>query len=299
MRSAEQAPHVLASGGVDRAAERRKDAEWIAERMRDPRSRFAPVWEHRNLFAPGEPPRAAWLGADEAEPLVRAAGYAVLLGVAGEVAYFSVPVADDAGLGEWGDLRRHGLHMPPDEAGLLAFARGITHWHARHGFCGVCGTATEVREAGHVRACTNPACGAHHFPRTDPAVIMRVQHGERCLLGRQRAWEPGVYSVLAGFVEPGESLEDAVAREVMEESGVAITRVRYHSSQPWPFPASLMIGFTAEALTDEIRPEDEFEEIRWFTRDDVHRGLADGTFRFPSTFSISYRLVMDWLDTVQ
>lgn len=125
---------------------------------------------------------------------------------------------------------------------------------------------------------------------------MRVQHGERCLLGRQAAWQPGVYSVLAGFVEPGESLEDAVAREVLEESGVEVVNVRYHSSQPWPFPASLMIGFTAEAVSEEIRLEDEMEEVRWFTRDEVHQGIADGTFRYPSTFSISYRLVTDWLE---
>jgi NAD+ diphosphatase len=286
-------PHVLAAGGFDRAGGLRKDEAWVSARLRDPSSRFTPVWEHRNLFVDGES-RAAWLTAEQAAPLVEAAGYAVLLGVDDGTAWFSVAVAEDAGLAEWGDLRQHGLLMTPLEAGLLAFARGMNHWHARHRFCGVCGAATEVREAGHLRAC--PACEALHFPRTDPAVIMRVQHGERCLLGRQAAWQPGVYSVLAGFVEPGESLEDAVAREVMEESGVAIMDVRYHSSQPWPFPGSLMIGFTAEALTDEIRVEDELEEVRWFTRDEVHRGLADGTFRFPSTYSISYRLVTDWLE---
>ena len=301
--SAERAPHVLASSGVDRAGERRKDAEWVAARMSDPRSRFTPQCEHRNLFTAGDPPRAAWLRAGEAAPLVAEAGYAILLGVADGAAYFSFPVseerADDpaiAAAGEWGDLRRAGARMERGEAGMLALARGMGHWHARHRFCGVCGSPAEVREAGHLRACTNPACGAQHFPRTDPAVIMRVDHGERCLLGRQSTWEPGVYSVLAGFVEPGESLEDAVAREVMEEAGVSIHSVRYHSSQPWPFPASIMLGFTAEAVTDEIRVEDELEEARWFTRDDVHRGLADGTFRFPSTFSISYRLLMDWLE---
>jgi NAD+ diphosphatase len=288
---------------VDRAGERRKDADWIAARMHDARSRFTPVWEHRNLFAAGDPPRAAWLSAAGAAPLIDAAGYAVLLGVADDTAYFSFPVSEEhasdpaiTAAGEWGDLRRFGLLMAPADAGLLAFARGMGHWHARHGFCGVCGWATDVREAGHLRACTNPVCGTHHFPRTDPAVIMRVQHGDRCLLGRQRAWDAGVYSVLAGFVEPGESLEDAVAREVLEESGVAVRDVRYHSSQPWPFPASIMIGFTAEAATHEIRLDDELEEARFFTRDEVRRGLAEGTFRFPSTFSISYRLVVEWLE---
>ncbi|HEX8673152.1 MAG TPA: NUDIX-like domain-containing protein, partial [Longimicrobium sp.] len=157
-----QRPHVFAAGGVDRAGERRKDADWVAARMRDPRTRFAPVWEHRNLFvADDAAPRAAWLTVAEAAPLVDTAGYAVLLGVADDVAYFSVPVdeerADDpaiASAGKWGDLRRFGLRMEPAEAGLLAFARGMGHWHARHRFCGVCGAPAEVREAGHLRACT-------------------------------------------------------------------------------------------------------------------------------------------------
>ena len=295
-----EAPHVLASGGVDRAGERRKDAEWIAARMHDPRSRFTPVWEHRNLVVPGDPPRAAWLTAADAAPLVEAAGYAVLLGVEGGTTYFYLPVAEErsgdpaiTAAGEWGDLRRYGLLMEPADAGLLAFARGMAHWHARHGFCGVCGWRTEVREAGHLRACTNPACGTHHFPRTDPAVIMRVQHGERCLLGRQRAWDAGVYSVLAGFVEPGESLEDAVAREVMEESGVAVRDVRYHSSQPWPFPASIMIGFTAEAATHEIRLDDELEEARWFTRDELRSG--SGPRALPPPVSIARHIIDRWL----
>ena len=294
------ARHIFA-GGVNRAAEHRRDAAWIAGRMGDPATRFAPVWEQRALFASGSA-RAAWLAPAAAAPLV-AASFPIFLGESGGVAYFAVPVDDDAAAsapvleaGEWGDLRKQAVAMEPDEAALLAFARGMAYWHARHGFCGVCGAPTEVRDAGHVRACARPECGAHHFPRTDPAMIVRVEHEGRCLLGRQATWEAGMWSVLAGFVEPGESLEDAVAREVMEEAGVPVADVRYHSSQPWPFPASLMVGFTARATAPDIRVDDELEDVRWFTRDEVNRGVAEGTLRLSSPLSISYRLIRDWLE---
>jgi len=173
----------------------------------------------------------------------------------------------------------------------------MMHWHARHRFCGVCGESAEPRDAGHVRACTSPACGAIHFPRTDPAVIVLVTRGDRTLLGRQPVWDAGRYSTLAGFVEPGESLEDAVAREVHEETGVRLSSVRYHSSQPWPFPSSLMVGFTAEAASDEITIDpDELEDARWFTRDEIRREMDAGTFLLPSEISIAYRLIAEWLN---
>lgn len=290
--------HIF-SGGLNRAAEHRRDAGWIAERIGDPGTRFVPVWEHRTLFGRGES-RAAWVTPEGAAPLL-ATSFAIFLGESEGAAYFAVPVDEAAAAtvaetGEWGDLRGHAVAMEPGEASLLAYARGMAYWHARHPFCGVCGAPAEPRDAGHVRACTRPECGAQHFPRTDPAMIVRVEHEGRCLMGRQATWEPGMWSVLAGFVEPGESLEDAVVREVMEESGVAITDVRYHSSQPWPFPASLMVGFTARATSPEIRIEDELEDVRWFTRDEARRGLADGTLRLSSPLSISYRLIRDWLD---
>jgi NAD+ diphosphatase len=296
-------PNVFAGAGWDRGAALRRDQAWIDEHLRDPDTRFAPVWQLKNLFVAGEGPRVRWLGAEEAAPLL-GAGTAVFLGMHRGAAHFAIEVghedpADVARVagGEFAELRLHGAALDPAEAGMLALARGIMHWHARHRFCGVCGEPTEVRDAGHVRACTQPACGALHFPRTDPAVIMRVTHGDRVLLGRQATWDPGRYSTLAGFVEPGESLEDAVAREVMEETGVAVHSVRYHSSQPWPFPASLMVGFTARAESDAIAIDgDELEEARWFTRDEYRRGLSDGSILPSSPISISYRLVFDWLD---
>src|SRR5262249_49094954 len=148
---------------------------------------------------------------------------------------------------EFTDLRRVGPLLERFEGSLLAYARGITYWHQRHRFCGVCGAPTRSRDAGHVRVCLNETCKTQHFPRTDPAVIMLVHDGDRCLLGRQSVWPTGMHSTLAGFVEPGESLEEAVAREVREETAIEVTDVAYHSSQPWPFPSSVMLGFHARA----------------------------------------------------
>jgi NAD+ diphosphatase len=175
------------------------------------------------------------------------------------------------------------------------------HWHQRHHFCGVCGSPTRSEEAGHQRRCTNSACNAVHFPRTDPAVIMAVSDGarngkDRLLLGRQASWPPGMRSVLAGFVEPGESLEEAVAREVKEEVGIEVEDVRYHSSQPWPFPGSIMLGFNAHALSTEIRlsPE-EIAEAAWYTREQLRASPEDESFRLPRRDSIARRLVEGWI----
>ena len=265
-------PNIFAGAQFDRAAGLRRDAEWIADRLADPATRFAPVWQLKNLFTGDGEPRVRWLSAREAAPLL-GASTPVFLGMDDGAARFAVEVAHEdpadvaaAAGGEFQELRRHGAVLPP-------------------------------RDAGHVRACTSPACGAVHFPRTDPAVIVLVTHGERALLGRQPQWDAGVYATLAGFVEPGESLEDAVAREVHEETGVRLASVRYHSSQPWPFPASLMIGFTAEAADDAITVDhDELEDARWFTRGELRAGVEAATLRMPGRLSIAYRLVSEWLD---
>jgi len=194
------------------------------------------------------------------------------------------------------DLRQLAGRLDRHEGALLAFARAMVFWHSRHRFCGVCGAPTQSEEAGHMRRCTDPACAAMHFPRTDPAVIMLVTDGERALMGRNKNFVPGMYSTLAGFVEPGESLEDAVAREVLEETGIAVGAVHYHSSQPWPFPANIMLGFHADATTTEIKVDyGELEDARWFERDWILAHVDDDTFRLPRRDSIARRLVEDWL----
>ena len=288
---------------IDRAGQRRRDLAWLGAQVADPRSRFLPVWRAQSLLIAGaEPPRAALLSSHEvmldgAEP--------VLLGLMGEAALFALdlsaheePLAalrHDRQL-EFIDLRRVGALIDRAEGSLLAYARGIVWWHQRHRFCGVCGSPTASAEAGHVRRCTNATCGAAHFPRTDPAVIMLVTDGDRALLGRQKVWPKGQHSTLAGFVEPGESLEDAVAREVHEETGIVVGEVTYHSSQPWPFPASIMLGFVATAATHDITVDrEELEDARWFERDFLLRHEDDDNFRLPRRDSIARRLIEDWL----
>jgi len=186
--------------------------------------------------------------------------------------------------------------MPQREGAILAYARGLTYWHDRHKFCGVCGSPTEVKAAGHQRQCTNQDCSAVQFPRTDPAVIMRITHGDKILMARQAVWPQGMHSILAGFVEPGESLEDAVAREVYEEVGLRLTRIKYFSSQPWPFPSSLMLGFSAEATNDQFKvDEEELESAQWMTRQDLLNSPENEIFKLPRKDSISRRLIEDWL----
>ena len=239
------------------------------------------------------------------EALVSLEGDPVLLGLREERAYFALDLSHHEsplqqiraeGPIEFTDLRRIGPLLARPDGALLAYARGILYWHGRHRFCGVCGSPTRSEEGGHVRRCTSPSCDATHFPRTDPAVIMLVTDGDRALLGRQKVWLPGMHSTLAGFVEPGESLEEAVAREVQEETGIVVDEVTYHSSQPWPFPASIMLGFTARAVTTEVRIDpEELEAARWFDRDFILGHIDDDTFRLPRRDSIARRLVEDWL----
>lgn len=305
MAEQRERPNFYAGTVLDRAALRRRDAAWLAARLADPATRLVPVWRSQSFVAHGEMPAAAHLGADISAGLLSAAGAVVLLGLVGEVAHFAVdlshlddPAADPrlSAAGRFVDLRSVGPLLGHDEGALLAYARGLVHWHARHRFCGVCGAPTQSAEAGHVRRCTNPDCAAVHFPRTDPAVIVLVTDGDRALLGRQKVWPPGMHSTLAGFVETGESLEDAVRREIREEAGIEVGEVRYHSSQPWPFPSSIMLGFTAQALTTALSlDDDELEFAAWFSRDQLRASPENETFRLPRRDSIARRLVEDWL----
>ena len=293
--------NFYATGEFNRAVERREDVAWIRERLADPASRLYPIWRLRNYVSDPEAPRAVVLDPDRRAALVEAASTVVLLGLAEETAHFLIDIShlDEPAALELGhavDLRAVGILMPQQEGALLAYARGLTYWHDRHKFCGTCGAPTEIKAAGHQRQCTNPDCSAVQFPRTDPAVIMRITHGDRILMARQAIWAQGMHSVLAGFVEPGESLEDAVAREVYEEVGLKLTRIKYFSSQPWPFPSSLMLGFSAEATSDQFTvDENELESARWMTRPELLNSPEDATFKLPRKDSISRRLIEDWL----
>ncbi|MGQ0665208.1 MAG: NAD(+) diphosphatase [Pseudomonadota bacterium] len=297
-----QRPNFYAGLGLDRLADRRRDEAWLRARLDDPSTRLVPVWRAKNLVAHGAVQEAAFLGRRDVEG-IDAPG--VFLGEAEGVAYFAVDVsalAEDAltrligARGAFRDLRAAGPLLSHRQGALLAYARGLVHWHSRHRFCGVCGASTTSEAGGHVRACTDSSCAAQHFPRTDPAVIMLVTLEDRCFLARQRHFPPAMHSTLAGFVEPGESLEEAVVREVREEAGLVVREVRYHSSQPWPFPSSIMLGFTASADSEAFRLDPgELETGGWYAREFLSASHDPETFRLPRADSIARRLIEDWL----
>lgn len=261
-----------------------------------------PLWQNRNLVRDTPQLSPVHWSVTEARVWIEQGAEPVFLGEWRQTSYFAVDLshhvaeepAQDAAA--YQDLRAVGPLLGGEDGSILAYARAMAYWHQRHRFCGACGAPTESRQAGHVRVCTRSECGIQHFPRTDPAVIMLIHDGDRIILGRQAVWPPGMHSVLAGFVEPGESLEDAVAREVYEEVGIRIDDVQYHSSQPWPFPSSIMLGFWARATTTDLRiAEDELESAAWYDRATLKASPEDEGFRLPRKDSIARRLVEDWL----
>lgn len=261
----------------------------------DKKSIFIPIWGNRCLAA-GEPLRSVLLQyADVAEYIVK--DEIVFLGMFRERPAFAFHIDRSesqpfGNFGEFHDLRYLGNELPVDESNLVAHARALVIWHGTQKFCGKCGAQARPESGGNSRICVNEDCASTLFPRVDPAIIVLVSNGRQCLLGRQVNWPEGRYSTVAGFVEPGESLEDAVRREVHEETNIVVHDVRYHSSQPWPFPSSLMLGFWAQATTDDIELNDgELEDARWFTRKELKSGYP----KLPYRLSIARRLVDDWL----
>lgn len=288
--------NVFAGAFVDRSGERRKDRDWLEQAISSRDSRFVPVWGEKCLVG-GDPPTAVLLARPDVRPWIESGSELVFLGLFRGQPAFAFEVDGHAPApfthrGEYHDLRYLGTVLPPDEANLVAHARALILWHRTQLFCGTCGSRADADVGGNSRLCGSPDCGKVLFPRVDPAVIVLVSREDQCLLGRQASWPEGRYSTIAGFVEPGESLEDAVRREVFEETNVRVGAVRYHSSQPWPFPSSLMLGFTASADSTAITLNDgELEDAAWFTRDDI----LSGTPRLPFGISIARRLIDDWL----
>jgi NAD+ diphosphatase len=301
VRAVPRLPNVFSGPYLDRIAHLRKDTAFVAAAWGSGAARIVAVHDSRLLIqrsADGWSPHFLEPGHLEGLSLPEAP---VLLGRYEDCVYFAVectaPESVHALLegtpARFEDLRIAGGLLPAPQAGVLAYARAMLYWRSRHRFCGACGAPCQCASAGHVMKCTNEACGIDHFPRLDPAIIVLVTDGERALLGRQAAWPPGRYSTIAGFVEPGESLEDAVAREVLEETGVTVTDCDYHSSQPWPFPSSLMIGFIASAESAAVpRADEELEDVRWFTRAEIAAGFPG----LPPPLSVSHRLISHWYD---
>jgi NAD+ diphosphatase len=278
---------ALAEPAHDRIAEKRGDDAWLQQAWEDPDARVLVVAGTRLHTVDG---RLEWRRPDQAPEGIR-----VLLGrMAGGPVRFAVLADRTAGEEDWTPLRPVLQLLDPEDAAFAVHAIGLAEWHAAVRHCPRCGAPLQSTEAGHVLVC--PGCGRQQFPRTDPAVIMLVTDDEgRALLGRQPVWPAGRWSTLAGFVEPGETIEQAVRREVMEEAGVRVGEVRYFGSQPWPLPASLMLGFVGRAESTEIRvDDDEIEDARWFTREEVVAGAADGSLVLPGGISISRALVEHW-----
>ncbi|HEY4344598.1 MAG TPA: NAD(+) diphosphatase [Parvibaculum sp.] len=304
-----QNPNIFANNPLDRASYRRADKDWVAAQIADASSLFVPFYRLSPFVLPEEKPSAGkdvgWLKMGLLRELAGPEPLIVFLGInkrgkslfAADVSGLKDHENHPAlkGLGAFEDLR--GLAMAgeitPSELAIMAQGKSMIDWHLRHGFCSVCGNRTEMSEAGYKRAC--PSCKAEHFPRTDPVVIMLATHGDTCFLGRQKIWPKGMHSALAGFIEPGESIEEAVARELHEEAGLTTASVSYHSTQPWPYPSSLMIGCMAVAENDTFEIDGiELSEGRWFTRDEVKAVLAgkgDGSFWLPPPFAIAHQLV--------
>ena len=268
---------------LDRCANQRTDQEWLGHLLKQPSTRHIHMNGDKTIVTDGK--LQTFQQANSSTT--------ILLGVDGSGAgWFASSTATEENLVDLRSLAVAGF-LPQDELAILAQARSLLHWHEHHGFCANCGQQTEMQDAGYRRHCG--ACTTDHFPRTDPVIIIAVRHGTRMLLGRQSAWPEGMYSTLAGFMEPGETIEEAARREVFEEAGIRVGQITFHSNQPWPFPSSLMIGLIGEGLTDDIAIDPkELETARWFEEDEV-RSMLDGThaqgLKTPLPLAIAHHLI--------
>jgi len=299
--------HVFAGNPLDRGEAERRDPDWLAAAFRDPSSRVLPLHRLNALIEGRDEARLVWLSPAELARLDIDA-QPIFLGLADDIAHFALDISaladpnHELNLDEqsrFEDARAAAMQLPIADTGMLSHARAQLDWHHRHGFCSACGARTAMARGGHVRKCSD--CGAEHFPRTDPVAIMLISDGERCLLGQSqgRLARSGMYSALAGFIDQGESIEEAVRREVREEAGVAVGEVRYHSSQPWPFPSSLMIGCHGRAESTAITiDETEMADVRWFERREIAAALAGEhpTIRVPGALAIAHHLIKAWAD---
>jgi NAD+ diphosphatase len=294
---------------LNRASEKRPDSDWVAAKRRDPSSLILPLWRLQPFLLGSEksrgPLEAGFLMPGLAEQLAAEDAPWVMLGLEGERALFALDISaarDPAnegplvGLGHFRDMRAAAMLLPEKDTAILGQAKALIDWHQRHGFCPRCGGRTTLAEAGYKRVCVS--CNAEHFPRTDPVVIMLATYGDSCLVGRGKQFPPGMFSALAGFIEPGETIEEAVRRELFEEAGVRTGAVQYYATQPWPFPSSLMIGCFAEATSPEIHVDgNELAEAFWLERDKARALIGgervDGLW-VPPSIAIAHHLIKTW-----
>ncbi|WP_373086846.1 NAD(+) diphosphatase [Sneathiella sp.] len=302
-------PIVFTGGHFDRASHLRSDPNWLQEKLSDPSSRFLPLYELKALIDLAAGASIDWRNVDEIREFIDAGAPFIFLGIADAVCYFAIDVSTLAnpknppspGWGKFIDVRSIAPQVSPGDAAALAQARSMIDWHNRHGFCAVCGAKTKPQELGYSRRCTNSTCNSVHFPRTDPVAIMMVTKGDKCLLGQGLNFPSDFYSCLAGFIEPGETIEQGVRREIMEESAIEIGDVRYQASQPWPYPSSLMIGCFAEAVSEEITVDKtELKDARWFAKDQVREMLKcsgnPSGLRMAAEMSLAHQLAKAWVE---
>ena len=298
-------PHVFAGNPFDRGETQRRDNAWLDAQAKAPQSRFLPIWQLNILVQAESDMRLGWLNPSDMAH-IEAHVPPIFLGLLDGVSHFAIDVSS---LGDpvqelklsdtwrFEEARSAAAHLSLEDAGIVAQSRAQLEWHRRHQFCGLCGERTLPERGGQTRKCTG--CKSHHFPRTDPVVIMVVTNGDACLLGqsRGRLSRTGRYSALAGFMDQGESIEEAVRREVKEEAGIEVGEVKYHSSQPWPFPSSLMIGCHGKAITTDIHIDDEeMTDVRWFSRDGVIAALRgeNPNLQVPDSIAIAHHIIKAW-----
>lgn len=293
-------PNAFANSPLDRAGHHRRDSAWLEAALASDNAKLIPFHEHKpfvteegGITAPG------WLGGFARASIAPASAPLLFLGIDKQRApHFAVHIPDAApleGVGRFDDLRALGPRLSWDDLATIGPAKSIFEWHAKNGYCANCGTRSVIVEAGWRRDC--PSCKAEHYPRLDPVAIMLPVIGDKCLLGRQRAWPRGMHSALAGFIEPGETIEEGAARETLEEAGLRAVAVRLHSSQPWPFPHSLMIGAIIEVADDQDKVDtSELESARWFSRDEARALIAaKHTECFcPPPFAIAHQILKTW-----
>jgi NAD+ diphosphatase len=300
--------NTFAGNPLDRAGDRRNDPEWLVEQAANPEALALVMWQGKPLVEDhAEGPRLQWLALNHARAVVP--DREVFLGLWKAAPVFAVevegPVDPTAGplqgLGAFPEMREAAGVLSDADAAMAGLAKSLFDWRARHGFCAACGQASDTASGGWKRIC--PACGTEHFPRVDPVTIMlAIYKGgpePKCLLGRQAAWPEGRMSALAGFLEPGETIEEGCAREIEEEAGLTVTAVRYHSSQPWPFPSQLMIGLFADVDSDDARPDQtELEAVAWLTRQEAADVLAGRhpSIKAPPKIAIARSLLQAWVD---
>lgn len=290
---------------LNRFSAKRKNEDWINEKLVDPITEFIPIWQNKNLVSKDKPRRMISLtGADLTARNIQRDS-AVFLGEMNDKFYFAIQLPSENETEAeppvleflFSDLKNYAPLLRPEDCALMAYAGLMINWHNQTRYCGVCGSKTISTEAGHVLKCSSEQCGKLHFPRTDIAVIALITNGDECLLARQPWWGNKLYSLLAGYVEPAETFEDALEREVFEETGLRLASMEYVASQPWPFSNSVMIGYNAVAVDKSVKLDnEELEDARWFTRDDIKSELKDGKITLPSPTSISYYLIERWFD---